>query len=522
MSADAAVAIVGGGPVGFTLANFLGQAGIRTCLIERESAIVDYPRAVGIDDEALRSLQAIGLAEAIRPRLVEGPPMRFFDSRWRPIAEIDPPTTEFGWRRRNTFLQPELEAVLRAGAGRFAHVDVRLGWQFEALEDSGARARLVLRDPSGTLTTLAADYVVGCDGGRSSLRAQLGVALDGDTFAQQWLVIDIADDPLDHPFTGMYCDPRRPTVCVHLPGGFRRWEFMLLPGETEAELLDPAMIARLLGRFVPDPAKISIVRKRVYTFHARLAERFRVGRAFLAGDAAHLMPPFAGQGLNSGIRDAQNLAWKLALAATGRAGDTLLDSYEAERRDHVRRMIDLSRRIGRIIMTTSRVGAWARDRLLHGVAGHKRARDYVFNMRFKPPPRYGAGFFAGRGTEDQAVGRMFIQPRVAAGGAERLWDDAVGSGFVIAGNELDPASMLGAEAEPWRAAGARFVAVRGGGELRLNTDTLAVGDVTGRLGAWFAANRAAIAFVRPDRYVAAAAEADGAMAAARTLRGMLA
>lgn len=529
------VAIVGGGPVGVTIANLLGRYGVDTVLVERETDVVDYPRAVGIDDEGLRTLQAAGLADLVLAGAIQNVPLRFYDARGRCLAEVSPSSREFGWYRRNVFMQPLAERTLRAGLARFPHVRALFGHEHVGLDQHPAGARLELRRDDGAAVEVEARFVVAADGGRSTVRDQLGVRLAGDTHPRKWVVVDCANDPLDAPYTALHCDPRRPYVCAHMPFDFRRWEFMLFPGEDAEEMLAPAKVRELLRHHVPDPAAIDVVRARVYTHHSRIAERFVVGRVALAGDAAHLMPPWAGQGLNTGLRDAFNLAWKLAAITRGAAAPSLLTSYEQERRAHAQAMIDLSTTLGRILSATRALAARSRDAAFRAVAIAPGVRSWILEMRFKPQPAYPSGAFVtdpGRARRrHQPVGRMFIQPTVetGAGTCVRL-DDVLGTGFAVVGFECDPTEHLdeaGAaalrELDPTVL---RVVESRAGDVHRLRPHTwpgtTLVEDVENLLRPWFHRHEANVVVLRPDRYVAALCDArdlSGALVGLRALLG---
>jgi 3-(3-hydroxy-phenyl)propionate hydroxylase len=491
------VAVVGAGPVGATAANLLGCYGVETLVIDRDKDIVDYPRAIGIDDESVRVLQAAGLADEIMADVIQNVPLKFFDSSGRCFASVQPSVREFGWYKRNIFLQPLAEAALRRGLRRFPHVTTRYGAEVTALEpdEEGVTLRVAGHG------TVRAGYVIAADGGRSGIRGQLGISLDGDTQPRKWVVIDCAVDPVDAPWTGLHCDPRRPYVSARLPYGHRRWEFMLFAGEDGDS---PAKVTELLGYHLPDPGAARVVRSRVYTHHARLARTFVSGRVALAGDAAHLMPPWAGQGMNTGIRDAANLAWKLAAIVRGQAGHRLLASYEQERRPHAKAMIDLSVALGRILSPAHRSGAVARDLLLRG-ASVPGARDWITQMRFKPRPRYRDGFFAGPGT-----GGMFIQPMAETAGGQRVrLDEALGNWFAVIGDGCDP--LAGADAAGLALVerlGARVVKVveSRAGEARrgsVRPGLHVIEDADGELRRWFTARGRDVAVLRPDRYVAA-------------------
>ena len=308
-------------PWGSTTANLLGRYGVDTVLVDRETGVVDYPRAVGIDDEGLRTLQAAGLADDVLADAIQNVPLRFYDARGRCLAEVSPSSREFGWYRRNIFMQPLAEKTLRAGLERFPHVRTLLGHELvRPRPDPGRRPP----GPAARTTARPSDRrpVRRRRGRRPQHRPRAARACASPatpTRASGWSST-ARNDPLDAPYTALHCDPRRPYVCAHMPFDFRRWEFMLFPGEDAEEMLAPAKVRELLRHHVPDPTAVDVVRARVYTHHSRIAERFVVGRVALAGDAAHLMPPWAGQGMNTGLRDAFNLAWKLAAIVRGDAG----------------------------------------------------------------------------------------------------------------------------------------------------------------------------------------------------------
>lgn len=407
------VLIVGAGPTGLTLANLLGAMGVTTLIVERNAGTVEEPRAVSIDDESMRTMQAIGLADEVQSIVARGYGSRYLSPSGRQFAMTDPVSREYGFDKRNAFQQPELEAVLRGGLSRFDCVTVLFETEMIAFEQSEDAVFVTLRDTAGTETAIAARYMVACDGGRSGVRKALGIELAGSTFEERWLIVDLLATSNRFRHTEVFCNPRR--SCISLPGpdGIRRYEFTLRSDEDDAAATDEAFVRRLLAGVGPD-RDAPIRRTRVYNFHARSAERWRQDRVLLAGDAAHLTPPFAGQGMNSGLRDAHNLAWKLAEAIRGGAPAALLDSYEAERKPHAWSMIELALRMGRVMTPRSAVrGALIRAgfRLL-GL--YPPARDYVAQMRYKPKPRFERGLFwpDGRPPKSTMVGRLLQQPQI--------------------------------------------------------------------------------------------------------------
>jgi 3-(3-hydroxy-phenyl)propionate hydroxylase len=357
-----------------------------------------------------------------------------------------------------------------------------------------------------------ARYVVGCDGGRSMTRRMMGVSFDGTTSSTRWLVVDVANDPLGHPNSEVGADPERPYASISIAHGIRRFEFMIHADESDEQAEDPAFLRRMLARMVPHPDRVDVIRRRVYTHHSRIAGAFRSGRLLLAGDAAHLMPVWQGQGYNSGIRDAANLGWKLAAVVTRRADDRLLDSYDVERRKHARAMIDLSTMVGRVISPTDRRVATARDLLVRSASIVPSLKRYVLEMRFKPMPRYeqGAVVHSSPRRADSPVGTLFIQPRVDTRTQQDvLLDDVLGDWFAVLCWNNDPRKILGEEAfAAWKALGTRFFALRPSTQLHWtghdDPDVVVVGDRGGGLKSWFDTHRESVLFLRPDRCIAGA------------------
>jgi 3-(3-hydroxy-phenyl)propionate hydroxylase len=511
---DVDVVVVGAGPVGLTLANILGLQGVRTVVVEERETLIDYPRGVGLDDEALRTFQAIGLVDRILPHTVPNQVLRFFDAKRRLLAEMAPADARFGWPKRNGFVQPLVDAELLGGLDRFDHVEVWWGQPMTSCTETGDAVTVELGGDGDT--SVRARYVVGCDGGRSATRRLMGVSFDGTTSPTRWLVVDIANDPLGHPNSEVGADPRRPYASISIAHGIRRFEFMIHADETDEQAEDPAFLARMLASFVPHPDRVEVIRHRIYTHHSRIAGAFRRGRLLLAGDAAHLMPVWQGQGYNSGIRDAANLGWKLAAVVTGCADDALLDTYDVERRKHARAMIDLSTMVGRVISPTNRRVAAARDLVVRSASIVPRLKRYVLEMRFKPMPRYEHGAVVHTvapkkpGRTDSPVGTLFIQPSVDTRERQNVMlDDVLGGWFAVLCWNNNPREILGATAfANWKALGAKFVAARPLAQLHWtghdDPDVTIVGDRSGDLKAWFDTHQESVLFLRPDRCIAGA------------------
>ncbi|NMO04509.1 bifunctional 3-(3-hydroxy-phenyl)propionate/3-hydroxycinnamic acid hydroxylase [Gordonia sp. TBRC 11910] len=493
---DADVAIVGYGPVGAMLANLLGQAGITTVVLERDIKPHTLPRAGSTDDEVMRIFQAAGLIEQLLPVLDLGQSTEFLSTQGRNLVTMCPVGRHNGFPQLAFFYQPDFERVLHDGLERYPHVTVRMGTCVEAVHDDADGVTLRTRtSESGQQTPLRVRYMVGCDGGRSTVRGLCAIEFGGATYEQPWLVVDAKlEAPLPNVSAFQFIgDTDRPAVTVPLPGTHHRWEFMVLPGEDHDEFASLENARRLVAPWV-DPDRITILRHIVYTFHARTAARWRVGRILLAGDAAHLMPPFAGQGLASGMRDVHNLAWKLAAVITGTAEADLLDSYELERRPHVEHMTRLTQVSGALVQTRSPRVAKARDVALR-FASHFR---YFTEGRFKPHLRYRTGAFESRRA---GAGHAFPQPtvRTSDGRIVRL-DDVIGHRWAVLRRHGDPQDGLG---DRWTSHGAVYIAVCRPGHrpTRLQPGTITVEDLDGHALEFFKRHGADVAFVRPDRIV---------------------
>ena len=508
---DVDVVVIGAGPVGLTLANILGLQGVSTLVVEERDTLIDYPRGVGLDDESLRTFQAIGLVDHVLPHTVPNQILRFVDAKRRILAEMAPPDARFGWPKRNGFVQPLVDAELLRGLDRFEHVEVRWGRSMASYTEAADAVTVELASDGGP-TSVRAQYVVGCDGGRSATRRLMGVSFDGTTSPTRWLVVDIANDPLGHPNSEVGADPARPYASISIAHGIRRFEFMIHADETDEQAEDPAFLTQMLASMVPHPDRVDVIRHRLYTHHSRIAGAFRKGRLLLAGDAAHLMPVWQGQGYNSGIRDAINLGWKLAAVVNGYAGDALLDTYDVERRKHARAMIDLSTMVGRVISPTNRRVAAARDLLVRSASIVPSLKRYVLEMRFKPMPRYeqGAVVHPEPRRADSPVGTLFVQPRVDTREQQNvLLDDVLGGGFAVICWNNNPREILGAKAfADWQAVGAKLVAARPLTQLHWDgdddPDVTVVGDREGQLKAWFDGHQESVLFLRPDRCIAGA------------------
>lgn len=530
------VLVVGAGPCGILLANLLGVYGTRTVVIDRELDVIEYPRAVGIDDESLRSCQTIGMVDQVLADLLQNTAIRYFTSWGRCMAHVKPSVQPFGWPRRNLFLQPLLERTLRDGVKRFESVDLRLGHELVTIErghhDTDDEVVTLVRDPAGREIKVRAGFVVGADGGRSTVREHLDVGFDGTTEPAKWLVVDVENDQLDAPYSAVYCDPVSPILMVPLPYRHRRFERRLRVGEDEVAAAQPAAVRAFLAERYGSTPLPDVVRARVYLHHSRVASSFQSGRILLAGDAAHLQPPFFGQGMNSGLRDATNLAWKLAAVTRGVAGVGLIGTYDRERRPHATEMVGFATRIGAMYRPRNAVTERLRDAVFRAVQLAPGGRDYILQMKYKPMPRYTDGVLAGVEPSDTAdpVGRMFPQPDVDTAGGRMKLDDAIGPWFTLLSLGHDPAQFDQGSMAWWRSVGARIVhvveprshpfeAARPVGD---HDGVLTVEDVDGAFREWRLSRPAdEIIVLRPDRYVAATCRRTDLIATTRDLQATL-
>jgi len=482
----ARVLIIGAGPTGLTLANLLGAEGVPTVVVERNPGCVPEPRAVALDGESLRTLQAAGLATTVLADIKQGFIADYLNGAGELLFTTDLTARPYGFCIQNSFDQPTLERQLLQGLSRFPCVTVSHNTQLLSFRQDANGVTAALRDSEGELAELRAAYMVGCDGGRSSVRQGLGIAMQGERLPQQWLVIDTVDKHMgEEPACRFFCDPRRPAMTIVRPGGERRWEWMLVGDETEQEMLEDARIRNLLAEHT-DPDRVQVYRKCVYSFSAVVAQAFSDGRVFLAGDAAHMTPPFAGQGLNAGIRDVRNLSWKLAGVTTGTLPPSLLASYDTERREAARQMVDLAVELGDRIQPTDPGVAAERDGFFAAlnadpVAAANFGADAIAPLCDVRLPR---GWFAG-----QCGGRLLPQPELAGSNGPVLLDELLGTGFT--------ALLRGVPALPEELATHPLWQALAPKEVQLDAAALQA------LDGFIAIDQPGVTLLRPDRFVLA-------------------
>jgi 3-(3-hydroxy-phenyl)propionate hydroxylase len=492
------VAIIGLGPVGSTLANLLGRRGIDVVAIERDPAVHDMPRAVVFDHEAMRAFQSAGLAGRILPHTVKFDRSIYLGAKGQVIKKLvtAPPPFELGWSPNYLFSQPAVDQVLRDTAAEWPSVEVWLGAEVVGVAEDAAgdagRVTLQVRSQDGAMREIAARYVVACDGGSSPMRRRLGIGFHDLEFDEPWLVVDALVDDAHLPALPrtnvQYCDPVRPATHVAGPGNHRRWEIMLLPGETPEEMNREERIWQLLARWI-SPKNAKLWRASAYRFHALVAKEWHRGRIVIAGDAAHMTPPFLGQGMCQGLRDAANLAWKLeAILRRAAPAGTLLASYGDERGPHVRETTKVARGLGRIICELDPVKAAARDAALLA-EGEPREE-----IRQTLIPNLSSGILS-RTSGQTAAGTIFPQPRVRHRGSEMLMDDVTGSGFRLVSDGLDIAQL--SDDPSGQRLGVALVSLAAGATAPVTV----IDERDGQLADWFKRQGARIALVRPDHYV---------------------
>jgi 3-(3-hydroxy-phenyl)propionate hydroxylase len=525
------VLVVGGGPTGLTAASLLGSYGLGVALVEKNMTTSDEAKAISLDDESLRALQAAGLDEAVYPIIVPGTGTRYYAANGKPLFHArGPRVRRHGHPFKNPFAQPDLERALASGLDAFDNVGAYFGVELVDFTQDEDHVVAQVRCTDGSILTTRAKFLLGCDGGRSTVRELLGIEMSGQSFSELWLVADTLEDSHDERYGMHVGDPHRPHVIVPGLNGRCRYEFKLKDGEAVPGKNPPfELVRRLVERYRPlTPAQLE--RSVVYGFHAIIADHFGRRRCFLLGDAAHMMPPFAGQGLNSGVRDAINLCWKVAAVIRGTAESTLLDSYETERQPHARATIALSVKLGDVVMTSSPVRAWTRDWLVRAALVVPLSRRYLTEMRYRPKTQFRSGFLWRRpGRTKDIVGTIVPQTNVldGTGNVVRRLDDILGSSGAVLG--------VGVDQSEWTVVEAALAAAPGALEMLFKTridvavedrsprPTSSRGssaDVEGAREAFLRPAHERFVLVRPDRVVAAVFRVDEAQAVAKALSAL--
>ena len=500
---DTDVLIVGLGPTGATAAALLGVRGLNVQVYDRLPDLYPLPRAIGLDHEVMRVMQELGIAERMLSHVAPYMPSEYHGMRSQVIKRLDaaPPPYRTGWAPNWVFDQPKFEHLLRARLREMPRVRVELRTEVISVGQEGDHVWADVHTSAGRVRRVTARYLLGCDGGASPIRKALDIELEDLGFDEPWLVVDVivSDETAKRlPRTQVqYCEAARPCTFVVGPGNHRRWEIMLLPGDTLSPEFPEAELWPLLSRWIrPDEGRLW--RAAMYRFHGLIAYEWRCGRILLAGDSAHMTPPFMGQGMVQGIRDAQNLSWKLARVIRGTSSDSLLDSYQIERRPHVETTTRTAISLGREICERDPDRARARDQLLlarqGGVVRTTIRQDMIPGLR--------NGLIA---SDAAGAGVIFPQPivRVAATGRRTLLDDLTGARVrVVTVSAPNPADLSDFERRLRPLEGCFVVLAQHDTNVQVD---VAGAEAEGCLVAWLKSLGVTYAIVRPDHYVYATA-----------------
>lgn len=478
------VVIIGAGPTGVTAATLLAQYGVECVVLDRWDSVYAQPRAVHLDDEIARTVARLGIGDEFSAISRPARGLQLRDGNMRVLAEFRRDTADgaHGYPQANMFDQPELEALLRANLKRYPQATLRGNAEVtNVAQIVPQRIQVTFTDRlSGEQHRVEANYLLGCDGANSLVRATIGSSMQDLKFRQRWLVVDVETVADLNQWDGVHqvCDAHRAATFMRIGPTRYRWEFQLLPGETTADFATIAAVHELIGPWVGfvGPEKLKLVRVAEYTFRAQLADRWRRGNIFLLGDAAHLTPPFIGQGMGAGIRDAMNLSWKLAGVLTGDLPSTALGTYEQERKPHVRSLIRLALAMGRAMTAGGHLGDFARSVVLprlHLVPG---VREKIVNSR--TPALHRSALVIRTRQPKQLAGRLCPNPVLPEG---RRLDTVVGPRFAVVTSE----PLASPEHDEMIRRGAVVVEARPGTEL----------------ARWLRSGRSAAAIVRPDRTV---------------------
>lgn len=448
------VVIVGAGPVGTAMANLLGTYGVSTLVIDKESEIIEIPRAIGLCEEGSRVLSAAGVLDAFSPDTLKINKIRMDEPYGTSMAHTDPSVTINGYPSMRTFYQPAMERCLRKCLEQYDHVDLSVATECTEFRDEGDQVKVVLAKADQKIE-VACSFMIASDGSTSPTRKKLNIGFDGKTYGEDWIVFDAENNPEPNDQVALLCNRERPGITMSAPNGRRRWEFIVREDDDREAILEDKSIAELLKPW-GDVRDMALTRKTIYTFHARMADRFREGNVFLIGDAAHITPPFAGQGLMAGFRDCYNLAWKIRDVLNGRANTDLLATYDTERMPQVKQIIWFAKFIGSSLLPASRWRSFLRDLIL------KTGRATGAHSDTKPLPiRKLSNHINGKWPRHSLIRKFrktgFEMPQTTVEGANgetKLLDRFLGDSHYLVAFNQDPSDRLSESLMArWKSAG---------------------------------------------------------------------
>ncbi len=517
------VVIVGYGPTGMLAAILLGRAGHRVAVLERHKTLYNLPRVGIVHDDILRIFQEIGCLEKIWPATFFLPVYELANRGRVLLSSAVAPSATHGWPEFTSLYQPVFERELDVMAKALPTVDVLQGRTVVAIGQDAERVEITVEEEGGERGRLAARYVIAADGGNSFVRPALGIPYEDLGFDQNWLVIDAkAKKPQrrDLPMLRQFCEPEQPGMTMRMGPDHRRWSFMVFAGESPQEAVKPDNVWRRLNRLEGGtPDEFELIRVVTYKFRSLYAERWREGRIFLAGDAAHQMPPFLAQGLCSGFRDSHNLAWKLDLVLKGAAAPALLDTYMAERGPNARATIVESMRVGQNVNERDPVKVRERDEQLLALQAAKEKGESQPQLIAFRVPGFTAGLVARDAARMRGRGDVFAQGRVRVRGREGRFDEVLGAGFTILSRDPGADRALSADARAyWAGLGGRFVHL----DARSDGAGDTVADLDGRYTKLMDEYDCDVLIKRPDYYLFGACRAADLPAAIDDLRAQLA
>lgn len=495
---DYDVAIVGYGPTSVVAANYLGAAGLKVVIFERDKDLYSRARAVTVDGTTMRIFQELGLDETVKEDMDVTPFLRWKTYAGKEFMRLKPGGGNWGHANSYMIYQPLMEAKLRKGVDRYKNVSIQFGRDVTSLGQDGSGVTVTSTPVgSGVESSVRVQYVIGADGGSSNTRKLIGSVAEGKTKERTWIIIDsqVKKPWPEHDILTFWSDADRPAVDIPLSKGHHRWELPLGEKTTKEDFESEDQIWALLNFLGITKENVDVTHHAFYSHHIRMVDKWRSGRIILAGDAAHLMPPWAGQGMQSGIRDALNLAWKLRAIIQNGVSDSILDSYQIERQPHVQAMTDSAVSLGNLIEAKKGPAQAIRNLMMPILS---KSPKFANSLAVSPDAK--AGWFSGTPSKKNPLGQMLPQPHVTlASGTSVPFDSVYGINFAVIGYDTDPAKTSGADA--WKNLGAEFVNVLPAGRKASSANEVV--DETGEIGEWLKARGASVIALRPDRLVAA-------------------